>query len=290
VFTKLFTAAGAFLMAAGPTYAITVSGPNPNSSSYVAAADLYGNPYTGVAELLIVRSDLGYGVVEGCSGTLLGDGVSILTSAHCIADVNGVERATAAYVTFTTADGAYTAQAVSFKVDPAFNGSSNSPNDVAVLTLATPAPDYLERYGLYTGNVSDQSITLAGYGFGGTGVTGYDPRQYPFGTPRVVENQRQPNSATDDLMFDFSDPPTVSDEGGPTFIDGEIAGVHSYVIDPTGTLLNSSFGEVGADASVASNIAFIESAMLPAPEPKLMIVLGLTLVAIALSGGKRKHR
>ena len=102
---------------------------------------MYGNPYTGVAELLIVRSDLGYGVVEGCSGTLLGDGVSILTSAHCIADVNGVERATAAYVTFTTADGAYTAQAVSFKVDPAFNGSSNSPNDVAVLTLATPRTD-----------------------------------------------------------------------------------------------------------------------------------------------------
>jgi len=285
-------------MAASPAYAITVSGSDPNSFSYLATASLYGSAYTGVAELLIVRSDLGYGVVEGCSGTLLADGVSILTSAHCIADARGAEQATAAYVTFTTADGSYTTQAVSFKVDPAFNGSPTSPNDVAVLTLASPAPDYLERYGLYTGDISDQPITLAGYGFGGTGVTGYDPADYPFGTLRVGQNEYQPDPATDDLMFEFSDPPTVSDEafiapgdqGGPSFIDGEIAGVHSYVTDPDGGVLNSSFGEVGSDASVAYNLAFIASAMTQAPEPKLMILLGVTLVAVALSGEKRKRR
>lgn len=284
-------------MAAGQSYAITISGPDPNSSSYVAAASLFGTLYTGVAEILIVRSDLGYGVVEGCSGTLLGDGISILTSAHCVADAHGVEQATAAYVTFTTADGSYTTQAVKFHVDPAFNGSPASPNDVAVLTLASSAPDFIERYGLYTGDTADQSITLAGYGFGGTGEGGYDPVHYPFGTLRFGENVYLPDSGTDDLLYQFSDPPTVEneafiapgDEGGPSFIQGQIAGIHTYVISSSADQLNSSFGEIGADAPIAYNVAFIESAM-SAPEPKLMIVLGVMLVAVSLAGNKRKRR
>jgi len=88
------------------------------------------------------------------------------------------------------------------------------------------------------------------------------------------------------LMFDFNDPavqdtsgtirrPAVyrrrrgiyrsGDTGGPSFIDGEIAGLHSYV---TGNTLNSSFGEIAADASVAYNLTFIQSAMVMAPEPR----------------------
>jgi hypothetical protein len=113
-------------------------------------------------------------------------------------------------------------------------------------------------------------------------------------------------------MYDFAagasgssaDPPyTGADEAfiapgdvaGPSFIDGEIPGVHSYLTLPAGSrtvlssALDSSFGEVGADANVPYNLAFIESAMVLAPEPKLMIVLGIALVALALAGDKRKH-
>jgi hypothetical protein len=289
-------AAGALLMAAGSGYAITVSGLNPNSSSFVAAPAL-DSPYSGVAELLIVRSDLGPGAVEGCSGALLADGVSILTSAGCIADANGVNQATAAYVMFTTADGVFTTEAVTFTVDPSFNGSETSPNDVAILTLASAAPDDVTRYSLYTGDPSDQSITLAGYGFGGNGSVGYDPADYPFGTLREGQNQYQSGSATGDLTFVFNDPTTdpgapadeafiaPGDAGGPSFIDGEIAGVHSYF---TGGNLNSSYGETGEDAGVSYNLAFIESEVLT-PEPNLMIVLGIALVVISLSGSKRRH-
>jgi hypothetical protein len=289
-------AAGVFLLAAGPAHAITVSGFNPNSTSFLGTSDSFGDSYSGVAELLIVRSDLGNGAVEGCSGSLLADGVSILTSAQCIADSTGAQRATTAYVTFTTADGSYSTQVFNFQVDPAYNGSAGSTSDVAILTLASPAPDTVERYSLYTGDPSDQVITLAGYGIGGTGINGYDPINYPPGTLRVGENQYLPDDGTDALTFAFTNPEAAEDGsdsytgpneafiapgdgGGPSFIDGEIAGVHSYVTLPgdsnadLGSVLNSSFGEVAIDASVAENLTFIESAMVSTPEPRLMILL-----------------
>ena len=305
---KVSSAAGALLLVAGSAHAITVSGLNPNSSSYLATSGSFGDTYSGVAELSIVRSDLGYGVVEGCSGALLADGVSILTSAHCIADANGVERAMSAYVRFTTSTGTYSSQVVSFKVDPSYDGSATSPHDVAVLTLASPAPATVARYSLYAGDPSDQIMTLAGYGFGGAGANGYDAIEYPAGTLRVGENQYDPYAGTDDLMFDFDDGPTAQadeafiapgDAGGPSFIDGKIAGVHSYaerIVYPNGSspdidnVLDSSFGEVAADSSVTYNLAFIQSAMLLAPEPGLMILVGVALVAIALTGEKRKRR
>lgn len=248
--------------------------------------------------MLIVRSDLGYGVVEGCSGTLLADGVSVLTSAHCLADSGGVNRALSATVTFTTTDGSFTTQAVRFDVNPAFDGSATSPNDVAVLRLTATAPDNIERYGLYTGDAADQTMTLAGYGFGGTGDDGYDPIEYPFGTLRTGQNQYLTDSDSGDLMFQFSDPPMVNnegfiapgDQGGPSFIAGEIAGVHSYVMDPLDGLLNSSYGEFGADASIAYNLVFLASAMESVPEPTYVAMIGIALVAIGVMGQKRKRQ
>jgi len=296
-------AAGVLLLLASSAHAITVAGPDPNSSLYIGTSSTFGNAYSGVAELLIVRSDLGYGVVEGCSGALLADGISILTSAHCIADAKGAEQATAAFVSFTTADGTFSEKAVAFKIDPLYNGAANSPNDVAVLTLASPVPNTIARYGLYTGDASDELLTLAGYGFGGTGTAGYDAMDYPFGTLRVGENQYNSDTGNDDLAFDFTDGVTPAgadeafiapgDAGGPSFINGQIAGVHSYVTLPGGSTsgsLTSSFGEVAEDASVDHNLAFIQSAMLlSAPEPGFMILVGVALVVVALMGEKRKH-
>jgi len=99
---------------------------------------------------------------------------------------------------FTTSDGTYTTQRMTFHVDPSYNGSATSPSDVAVLTLASPAPNTVERYNLYTGDPFDQVMSLAGYGFGGTGTTGYDPIDYPFGTLRAGENQYVPDAGTDE--------------------------------------------------------------------------------------------
>ena len=109
---RISATAGVLLLIAGPAHATTVAGPDPNSSLFTGSSSTFGSAYSGVAELLIVRPDLGYGVVEGCSGALLADGISVLTSAHCVADANGAQQATAAYVTFTTADGTFTTRAV----------------------------------------------------------------------------------------------------------------------------------------------------------------------------------
>jgi hypothetical protein len=88
------------------------------------------------------------------------------------------------------------------------------------------------------------------------------------------------------------------DAGGPSFVDGEIVGVHSFVtraLPNGGTadidgVLNSSFGEWGGDASVFTNMAFIRPALKPTPEPKTMFLVGVALVVVSLLGPKRRHR
>ncbi len=77
------------------------------------------------------------------------------------------------------------------------------------------------------------------------------------------------------------------DSGGPSFINGEIAGVHAFVRDIDGSL-NSSFGEYAGDTSVADNWAFIES-LISTPEPRTMFLVGVALIALSMMGPKRKH-
>jgi hypothetical protein len=315
--TKVAAATGVLLLVAGSAHAITVSGLNPNSSSYMVTASASGGDYSGVVELAIVRSDLGAGVIEECSGALLADGLSILTAADCVADHNSVEQATTAYVTFNLPDGTSTTSVVGFHVDPLYNGAAESPNDIAILTLAAPAPFAAARYNLYEGDGLGETFTLAGYGLGGTGATGYNGRLYPYGTLRVGENQYEAASGDGDYLFDFDDGLAAQDAlgdglglgsdeafiapgdaGGPSFIDGEIAGVHSFVarILPDGStadidsVLDSSFGEYAGDASVQNNSAFIEEAMIGStPEPKTMFLVGIALVVLSLMGSKRRQ-
>jgi secreted trypsin-like serine protease len=162
-------AAGVLLLAAGPALAATVSGLNPNSSSYLVSFNATGGDYSGVAELTILRSDLGPGAIQGCSGALLSDGLRILTAAHCVADAGGVGQAKSAYVTFALPDGAFTTRAVSFEVNPHYDGRVESPYDVAILRLAEPAPSEAARYSLDSGDLFREALTLAGSSFDGTG-------------------------------------------------------------------------------------------------------------------------
>jgi hypothetical protein len=290
---------------------------NPNSGYYGATANVFAGDFSGVAELAIVRSDLGSGMLEDCTGALLSDGVSILTSAHCVADQYGVQRATTAYVTFTLKNGSYTTRAARFQVNPLYNGQVDSPNDIAVLTLTAPAPSGIARYGLYSGSTLDQTITIAGYGFGGTGDAGYDEIDYPNGTLRVGQNQYDAASPNDGLLyFDFDDGLAAHDAlggmglrkkeafvapgdfGGPSFINGQIAGIHSYVArtlgaggaDDIDSILNSSFGEYAADVSVSYNAGFLQSLTSSTPEPKTMFLVGIALVSLSTLGIKRRQQ
>jgi len=290
-------AAGVLLLAAGPADAITVSGLNPNASSYVISVDSLGTDYSGVAQLTIVRPDLGFGMFETCSGALLADGYSVLTAAHCIAGQNGTAEATTAYVRFSASSSALQSQLAKLDVDPLYDGTAESPHDIAVLTLTEPAPSGVARYELYEGDSTGQVVTL-----------------------RVGQNQDDTSSggwpADDDVLFAFDDGTTSHDPlgdfglgaaegfvapgnaGGPSFLGGRIVGVHYFVarVLPEGStydidkVLNSSFGEYAGGGRVALNAAFMQAMMVASPEPKAMFLIGIALVAVALLGDKRRRR
>jgi hypothetical protein len=135
-----------------------------------------------------------------------------------------------------------------------FMGSSSTfgstCSGVAELRMVRSDPGYSVVEGCSV--ASDPVLTLADYGFGGM--------EYPWGTLRVGENQYDSDPGTDNLAVDFTG-------GRRSFINREFA----------------------AKPKAADNLEFIQSAMLPAPEPGLMILVGTALVAVALAGDKRKH-
>jgi hypothetical protein len=134
-------AAGALLLAAGSGRAITVSGLDRDSSSYVVSAGSFSGDYSGLAELIMVRSGLGSEMIEGCSGVPLSDGFSIL-SATCVVEH---DRLTA-YVTFILPGGTYTSRAVNFR-DPLLDDPTECLNDIAALNMPFPSPeDGLDQY------------------------------------------------------------------------------------------------------------------------------------------------
>ena len=103
------------------------------------------------------------------TGTLLYDGRTVLTAAHVFA--NGTSNVR---VSFDTGGGAQTLQAARVRIHPQYD-ARNSNNDIALITLAMPAPVQATRYELYRdGSEVGQRFTLAGYGTPGTGSTGRD--------------------------------------------------------------------------------------------------------------------
>jgi len=242
---------------------------------------------------------IGYG---NCSGELISPTL-ILTAAHCSGGNSGVST----YVSFP--DGSLISGTT--VADPAYDDNPETGSDLEVIELSGRDPA-ATVYSLYTGSTPLRSaLDLAGYGYSGTGTTGYNTSLYGYGTLRAGQNEYDTTACyiTGDpclLMGDFDDGQSTNnvygdtglydeidisygDSGGPTFYDGQLIGVHDVVScdsDPstskeyggsTNCITNqpaSLYGETFGDTSVAGNITWIDGqiAAAAAPEPSTWLL------------------
>jgi len=276
-----------------PTISIPVS--DPNDSSYFAQP---GQGYDGVVDIRFNGNATG-------TGALLSDGRHILTAAH-LWDGGNTTIATSAIAIRFSILGDTTDYAIeSYTLHPSYNeADQDTNNDLALIKLAADAPSGANRYELYTDSDEvGQTMTIVGFGLRGTGTDGQDNAdptvQGRVGQNRVdalgdVLNSTAGRSIVEgsQLIFDFDNGTTANDagtlinapdtglgsqevnttsgdSGGPSFIDGKLAGVTSYGITPTGlgfatntdidTATNSTFGEFSANIRVSHYVDWINA-------------------------------
>ena len=220
-----------------------------------------GTGYDGVVGLGI-NTNQG---VFGCSGTLLSTGLHILTAAHCLTDEFGANITNAATVSFELTTGTFAINVPKIFIHPEWGGFADIESfsaDIAILELASIAPQAAQRYDIYrnTDEIGQVSVKV-GYGYSGQGNVGFT-EDFPFGTKRLGQNKYDAvgeilssvipvNILPGTLLaydFDNGQPendafgvlgiPNLGlglqevitapgDSGGPTFIKGLIAGVTS---------------------------------------------------------------
>ena len=295
-----------------PVFAIVTAGTDPNADTVTYGQTAFGANLTGIVE---ITSSIG-----GCTGSLLSGGLAILTAGHCVTSAYGAPIATGITVYLQSASGMIPYTVSSVQVDPGYvGGDSTLGADLAVLQLSTPAPSFDIGYSLYTSSsIPSTPVVLAGYGYGGTGNTGADSSNYPFGTLRAGENIFEGtgaqyfgwsssllvgqfyNGQSSTNVLGVAHPYFSADEvssshgdsGGPALYNGYIIGVTDLGIcasssstgdcsmPPSVNAANDAyFGEMFAYTSVDANLAFIQSAQgVPEPGTFAMAVAALGIV------------
>lgn len=289
----------ATLISGGSAWAITVAGVDPNTYNVAA-----GTGYDGV-----VRISTNVGT---CTGSLMLGGLYVLTAGHCVTDSSGVVDVTSSSIIFDLPTGQTSVPGAAYIKHPGWTGILNNGNDLALIRLSAFAPAAAERYGIFRGtNELGQNGLIMGYGRKGTGAAGNTP-----GIDGIKRSGQNRYDAYGDavtgyppsqsvLAYDFDDGtathdgfgfyfPSLADtglglnevmiapgdSGGPTFLAGLVAGVHSYGArgdsppDNDGTL-NSSFGEFGADTRVSYYAEWVDDYIVPEPGTWMLFALGL---------------
>ena len=125
-----------------------------------------------------------------CSGSVMADGRSIATAAHCVSDGAGTANPVKTTVHFyngnpderTVNPGASETRSVTaYFVHPEYTGEVIDQNDIAILRINKEAPASAQRYDLFTTNdLTGTQFNVAGYGTRSTtgGNNGNTP---PFG-------------------------------------------------------------------------------------------------------------
>jgi hypothetical protein len=160
---------------------LTGGAPGGTGTNVAAGNSIYLPSFpadTGVVGLLMNTTQGGF----VCSGTLLPDRQSILTAAHCVSDGAGTANPISTTVFFQPPAGlpattsiynnpsATAIQVTQYFVNAGYTGEVIDQNDIAVLRLASPAPDWAIAHGIYTGDLTGADFTVAGYGNRGFGT------------------------------------------------------------------------------------------------------------------------
>ncbi|MEO5814328.1 MAG: trypsin-like serine protease [Gemmatimonadaceae bacterium] len=123
--------------------------------------------YNGVGSIRIT-SDSGTFI---CTGSLLKDGVTVLTAAHCL--TGGIGNVSAVSVNFYPTNAtAEVINAVSWNANPAYSGNVIDENDIGVIRLANAASAGVTRYDLYTGTAENNNFEFVGFGQRGSNGQG----------------------------------------------------------------------------------------------------------------------
>lgn len=205
--------------------------------------------YSGTVGLLMTYAD-GSGFV--CSGALTA-GNRIVTAAHCVSDgydngpggkAAGLVSTRAFFSDGTVADphfyssppGVTSVEVAGYSIHSGYTGEVIDQNDIAVLTLASPAPDYAQVYDLYTDDIMGATFNVAGLGnrstIGGAAGVDIDPAT---GRPRAGTGRRRQGDNVYDLRLGEFFTGTGTCNGQPCTADFEF----SYLSDFDNGLANN---------------------------------------------------
>lgn len=226
--------------------------------------------------------------------------------------------------------------AAEFYIHPNWNGQDYNGNDLAIIRLAEPAPLAADRYNIYRGNDElGKPSTKVGYGLTGNvnsdqrffdgnkrgGLNTYDAFgellngvipgiNFAAGTALLYDFDNG-NPANDALgvvagisNFGFGKNevyPFFGDSGGPTFINGLIAGIISdgirypFPSETDNIPYNSSFGEIGFDTRVSYYASYVDDVLAgkiaptkQIPEPNTIFGTVFALGAFGISSRFKK--